>query len=115
VNIASTASTTNVVDKTVVTTKVKENKKKGTKTTTVVEQKNIVTKQEKQETRIEQAKPVLSKFSLGTGVVLKTELPIQKQRDYYISAGLRLAGPLWLEATQTISSRETMIGVRYER
>ena len=82
----------------------------GVVTTEVIDKSSVVTDTDKQSETLTVPKPP-SKYSLSVRAIM----PISKidARQYEVSAGARLAGPLWAEIGGTTDKKITL-GIRWE-
>lgn len=82
----------------------------GTVTTEIIDKSSVVTDTDKRTESLTTPKPA-SKYSLSARAIM----PISKidARQYEVSAGARIAGPLWAELGGTTDKKITL-GIRWE-
>lgn len=66
---------------------------------------------EESETKLSPQNDPEPQYSISAGAVWSAEDPLTP--DYYLGAGRRLIGPVWVEA-QVTTKKEILIGVKYE-
>lgn len=68
-----------------------------------------------------ETKPVLAQYSLGLGIKetmtwdeLNPKVLAQYSDKYYVSAGMRVLGPAWIETTYQPGTKQLSLGLRIE-